>query len=154
MIKLLVRLVLGLAVAAVAIQFVPYGHDHTNPPVGQEAPWPDAAARELAVGACYDCHSNETKWPLYTNVAPFSWLTLRHVRQGRDALNFSDWANQRDRHELADAVENGSMPPRSYKLIHADARLSASERARLVDALKQMEGGGGGSGRRSGRGGG
>ena len=77
------------ATVAGGIQLVPYGRDHANPAVVADAPWPDAATRELAVDACYACHSNETDWPWYSNVAPMSWLVQRDVEDGRDELNFS-----------------------------------------------------------------
>jgi hypothetical protein len=64
-------LIVGVVVF-VAIQLVPYGRDHTNPPVTAEPRWDSPQTRTLAVSACFDCHSNETAWPWYTNVAPFS----------------------------------------------------------------------------------
>jgi hypothetical protein len=72
--RVLVRVALGLAIVAVAIQFVPYGWWHDNPPVVRDAPWPDAASAAVARESCYACHSNQTDWPLYSYVAPMSWL--------------------------------------------------------------------------------
>ncbi|HJV08531.1 MAG TPA: heme-binding domain-containing protein, partial [Acidimicrobiales bacterium] len=72
-----------------ALQLVPYGRDHTNPPVTAGTSWPTAEGRRLAGAACYDCHSNETKWPIYSFVAPMSWLVQRDVDEGRRKLNFS-----------------------------------------------------------------
>ncbi|HEV7887763.1 MAG TPA: heme-binding domain-containing protein [Acidimicrobiales bacterium] len=153
---MLKALLLAGAVVAIGIQLVPYGHDHANPPVGQEAPWPSPDARRLAVAACYDCHSNRTTWPWYSDVAPMSWLVVKDVKDGRAALNFTDWARSRHKDKLHDPVESGSMPPRKFTLMHPDARLSGAERDRLVEALRHMEEGGGGSGqgRNRGRGGG
>ena len=62
-----------VAVGLVAIQFVPYGHNHTNPPVTREPIWDSPQTRELAARACFDCHSNQTDWRWFTNVAPISW---------------------------------------------------------------------------------
>ena len=76
------------------IQLIPYGHQHTNPAVQQEPNWQDTQTRDLVSRACFDCHSNETKWPWYSNIAPVSWLVQRDVQEGRQHLNFSDW-NQR-----------------------------------------------------------
>ena len=59
----------------IGIQVVPYGHARTNPPVMAEPAWDSAATRELARQACFDCHSNETEWPWYSNIAPFSWCS-------------------------------------------------------------------------------
>ena len=78
--------------------------------------------------ACRDCHSNETTVPWYGHIAPVSWVIAKHVRDGQKKLNFSDWDSQRhssnEIEEICDAVSNGSMPLRSYALIHRDAKLS------------------------------
>ena len=138
--KWLVRIVLGGLGVLGVLQLVPYGWWHDNPPVRQDAPWPDAATAELARVACYDCHSNETEWPFYSYVAPMSWLVRRDVELGREALNFSDWED--DASEADDAAESlldGSMPPRQYELAHPDARLSDEEVEQLAAALVAME---------------
>lgn len=122
--------------ALVAIQLVPYGHQHANPPVRAEPAWDSARTRELAVRACYDCHSNETGWPWYTNVAPVSWLAQRDVEQGRRELNYSEWDRpQREARESAEQVERNQMPPPYYLLAHPEARLSTAERAELIQGL-------------------
>ena len=127
----------------VAMQLVPYGWQHPNPAVTQDAPWPSARSREIAVRACYDCHSNETDWPAYSYVAPMSWLVRRDVEEGRDALNFSEWDQGQDEIDDAhDVVEDASMPPSQYLLIHRDANLSDEEEQILVEAHESMEEGG------------
>jgi hypothetical protein len=148
------RLPLVVLVAIfIALQLVPYGRDHTNPPVVADAPWPSAESRQLAVGACYDCHSHETRWPPYSWVAPMSWLVTRDVDQGRDEFNFSRWDEDGDEADKAvEAVEDGDMAPRRYQLAHPDARLSAAERQQLIAALTAMQGGGDGGRRGSNRG--
>jgi hypothetical protein len=138
--KLLLRAGLGLLLVAVLLQFLPFGRLGANPPVTRDAPWPDARARELAVAACYDCHSNQTRWPLQSFVAPFSWMVARDVEQGREALNFSTWdEDDGEADDAADAVAAGSMPPRRYLLAHPDALLSDAERQVLVEALEAMD---------------
>jgi hypothetical protein len=77
---------------AVLVQLVPYGRDHTNPPVTQDAPWPEGRARELATAACYDCHSNQTRWPPQSHVAPGQ---LRGRKPARKAWTSSWEASQR-----------------------------------------------------------
>ena len=124
----------------VAIQFVPYGRDHSNPPVIQDAPWPNAEAAEIARVSCYDCHSNETDWRFYSYVAPMSWLVQRDVDDGRDELNFSDWEEAQD--EVDDAIktiEDAEMPPSQYTVIHGDARLTNDEQSTLITALQLMD---------------
>jgi mono/diheme cytochrome c family protein len=118
----------------VVIQVVPYGRNHDNPPVLAEPSWDSAQTRELTVRACFDCHSNETVWPWYSNVAPVSWLVQRDVDQGREELNYSEW-NRQEGEESAETVREGSMPPRPYLLTHPDAHLTDSELAALADGL-------------------
>ena len=128
---------LGLTVA---IQLVPYGWRHPNPPVTSDAPWPDAASERIARESCYSCHSHETDWPAYSYVAPMSWLVRNDVEQGRDELNFSRW--DRDDGEADDAVEaivDGDMPPGRYTAIHRGATLTEDEAERLVAALEAMD---------------
>jgi len=120
-----------------AAQLVPYGRDHDNPPVRSDPPWPSPDVRELAVAACYDCHSNETDWPWYSNVAPVSWLVQRDVDEGRDELNWSEGDDDYD--DAAEEIEVGSMPPIQYRADHPEARLSAEEEAALVAALERMD---------------
>lgn len=145
-----------LAVALAAIQLVPYGWWHENPPVVQDAPWPNAEAAEIARTSCYSCHSNETDWPLYSYVAPMSWLVRSDVENGRDELNFSERGD--DGNEARDAIDmilQGTMPPARYTRIHRDARLTADERDTLIAALREMRENpsGDNSGRGSGSGG-
>ena len=128
------RIVLGLVVVAMAIQFVPV--QRSTPPVETEVPAP-ANVRAILRRACYDCHSNETLWPWYSHVAPFSWLLARDVRSGREELNFSTWnriATQKQVKKLKESweeVAEGEMPPWFYLGIHRDAVLSAEDRQAL-----------------------
>jgi hypothetical protein len=87
--------------------------------------------RALAVRACFDCHSNETVWPWYSNIAPASWLTQSDVDEGRKHLNFSEWDRpQEDASEMVQIVGNMKMPMWYYP-----ARLSTADRAALVHGL-------------------
>jgi hypothetical protein len=118
------------------IQFVPYGRDHSNPPVQDEPAWSEPRTRELAVRACFDCHSNQVIWPWYSNVAPVSWLVQRDVDEGRRRLNFSEWGQRRQEvREVAEVVREGEMPPWQYKLMHSSSRLSAEEKDALIGGL-------------------
>ncbi len=137
----------ALIVLALLIQLVPYGHNHTNPPVVNEFKWSSPSAQQIAQRACYDCHSNQTVWPWYSSVAPISWMVTRHVDEGRQAFNFSDWKgavrNEEGRVEegtddMVDAVKNSEMPPSSYLLIHRNAHLTSAERQTLIGALQAV----------------
>jgi Haem-binding domain len=107
----------------------------TNPPTD---PGQTLAAR-LAVTseasavltrACRDCHSNDTRWPWYSTVAPMSWLVIDHVKSGRRHFNYSEWGSYKaDKtgkllHDICEEATDGSMPLGSYTLVHRDARLS------------------------------
>ena len=128
---------LGLAVA---IQLVPYGWRHPNPPVVSDAPWPDATSERIARESCYSCHSNETDWPAYSYVAPMSWLVRNDVERGRDELNFSRWdRDDGEADDAAAAIVDGDMPPGRYTAIHRGATLTDEEAERLVAALEAMD---------------
>lgn len=121
------------------IQFIPYGRNHDNPPVLAEPQWDNPSTRDLAVRACYDCHSNESVWPWYSNIAPVSWMMQNHVDEGRQKINFSEWGTRRqETRELAESVLEGEMPPISYLPTHPNARLTAAEKQQLVDAFKSL----------------
>lgn len=131
------RLGLFAAIGAfLVIQLIPYGHDHSNPPVVAEPAWNSNATRDLAVVACFDCHSNETDWPWYTNVAPVSWLSQHDVDEGRAALNFSEWNRPQEAGDVSEVIREGEMPPWYYGITHSGARLSDAEKARLIAGLE------------------
>lgn len=122
------------------LQLVPYGRRHSNPPAGAVAAWDSPRTLELAKRACFDCHSNETRWPWYSHIAPLSWRIQNHVDEGREHLNLTAFdAGSKDmRHAAGEAGEvlaEGEMPPLDYLLAHPEARLSASERRELVAGL-------------------
>jgi mono/diheme cytochrome c family protein len=126
-----------LVVVGVGLQLLPYGRDRTNPNVIREPAWNSPRTRELAVGACFDCHSNETAWPWYGKIAPFSWLVDNHVTEGRAVLNFSEWnKTQEGASQVGSVVRNGQMPPWYYKLAHASARLTEPEVEELAGGLE------------------
>jgi hypothetical protein len=140
MIRRVLLIVLAVGVAlALGIQLVPYGRQHTNPPVTAEPAWPDPAVRDLAVRTCFDCHSNQTVWPWYSNIAPISWLVQSHVEEGRSRLNFSTWGvRQGGAGEAAELVLAGEMPPGYYRLMHRSANLSSAEAAQLAQGLSAL----------------
>lgn len=126
-----------LIVALVAVQFVPTGFSHSNPPVVAEPAWDSPATRALAVQACFDCHSNETEWPWYSRVAPMSWLVEADVKKGRAALNFSEWTPEAavETEEVVEVIAKGQMPLPYYTILHPEARLSAKEKGQLTAGL-------------------
>ena len=130
-------LILGILALAAVIQIVPYGRDHTTPPVTGEPTWDSATTRDLVERTCYDCHSNETKWPWYSNVAPISWLVQNDVNEGREHLNFSEWDRKQEHaDEAAEEVRDGEMPLWVYLPAHPEARLTDAEKQQLISGLE------------------
>jgi hypothetical protein len=129
-----------LLLAAVLIQLIPYGHDHSNPPVTKEPSWDSPETRELFRRACFDCHSNQTGWRFYSYLAPASWLVARDVNGGRRHLNFSQWDKpQRHAEDVAQQVKGGDMPLWYYLPLHPSAKLSDAEKqALLLGAEKSL----------------
>jgi len=134
--KIVVRVLLAAVVLFLLIQLIPYGRDHTNPPVRQEVKWNSTLTHDLAVRACYDCHSNETVWPWYSNIAPISWLVQHDVEEGRQKLNFSEFDKpQPNASRAADDVQTGRMPRWYYTLLHPDSNLSSQSKDQLIQGL-------------------
>ena len=125
-----------LGALGVAIQLVPYGRVRAVDPVRREPVWDQPTTRALAARACFDCHSNETVWPWYAQVAPVSWLVQRDVDAGRSHVNFSEWNRlQRGLRGVRNDVMGGAMPPWYYLPLHPQAKLSPAEKETLLQGL-------------------
>lgn len=139
--KLLKRILLVLAVVFVAIQFVRPARNVATASSANDitARYPTPpAVKQLLAAACYDCHSNTTRYPWYANVQPVAWWLAAHVDDGKRHLNFSEFAAYAPKkavvklEDLVDEVHDGEMPLTSYKLAHPDARLTAEQRKLLA----------------------
>ena len=123
-----------LGIAALAIQLVPSGV--TNPVLKGDITAPPEIEATLQ-RSCYDCHSNQTRWPWYGHVAPISWEVARDIEYGRRQVNFSEWGEyypltrKRKLEWVERALQQEDMPPHSYQLIHPSSRLSPEARAQL-----------------------
>jgi hypothetical protein len=134
------RIGLGLIGVLVVLQF--FRPDRNRTPVDPQqdllsvASPPDQVA-SLIRSACYDCHSNQTSYPWYSNISPVSWYLQQHINEGKEEVNFSEYGSMekaakiRLLDEFYEVLEDGEMPLRSYTLIHREARLSKEE----TDAL-------------------
>lgn len=104
----------------------------------------DAEMAGILKTSCYDCHSNEIKYPWYTNIAPVSWWIKHHINEGSGHLNFSEWGNYASRkadhklEECVEMVESGEMPMSSYTLLHGEAKLSKEQQTRLIDWFNSL----------------
>jgi len=135
---------IGIIVAAVFI-LIQFGQpNRSNPPIDQtmtiaaQAVFTTPVSR-LVTTACFDCHSNETRWPWYSYVAPVSWLVADDVASGRRHLNFSEWGKYPKSKrvlklgQIYEQVSKGDMPIQKYLYIHSDARLTAADRDSITD---------------------
>jgi len=123
---------IGLVVALFGAQAIRPAK--TNPPATNPLSIGDPHVESILRRSCFDCHSNETRWPWYSEVAPVSWQIASHVKDGRKHVNFSDWNEAKAVKrfgEICEEVEDGEMPMTSYLLMHGDARLTAEDVAAL-----------------------
>lgn len=144
--KILKKIALVVLIVFIAIQFFPPDKnvdesDHlatflleTNPPQN---------VRTIFKESCYDCHSNNTAYPWYNNIAPVSYWLAGHVDHGKGNLNFSDWdgydKKEKDHKldELIEEIEAGEMPLKEYRWTHEEARLTNDQRQDLIDWAKK-----------------
>ncbi|MCF6361153.1 MAG: heme-binding domain-containing protein [Cyclobacteriaceae bacterium] len=141
------KITLSLVAVLVVIQF--FRIDKTNPPsdpemslfVVEQVP---ENVESIIKNSCFDCHSNNSKYPWYTNVAPVSWWVKSHINEAREELNFNEWGSysvKKKMHkleELEEEVGEGEMPLPSYLIAHGDARLTKEEQKRLINWAKGL----------------
>ena len=129
----------GFVVLAGAIQFIPYGQDHSRPPAPNPFQWRSPEAEALARSACYDCHSSETRWWWAVKVAPFSWLAQNDINDAKRHVDFSNWNGRLTGPRLRRALDRG-MPPWYYAAAHPQARLSEAQKQKIVDGFQASVG--------------
>jgi hypothetical protein len=136
------RTVLPLAALSVFALMQLVRPEKTNPPVVTVLQWDSSQTQALARRACMDCHSNETTWPWYAQVAPVSWLLVRDVNEGRKEFNLSALGNlsangaNKLANEIDELVERGEMPLAIYLPTHPEARLNDDEKRQLTNGLR------------------
>jgi len=125
------------AIALLAAQLVRF--DRSNPAVRGDLSAPPAV-KDALERSCYDCHSNQTRWPWYSGVAPVSWWVHYEVEEGRRRLNFSAWTDyasdpgtkDQKLDEVGRLIASDAMPPWYYRATHPGARLTPLERAAIT----------------------
>lgn len=125
------------------IQLIPYGRDHTNPPVLAEPQWSSPETRDLMVRACFGCHSNQVEYPSYAKIAPISWAIQSHIDSGRSEVNYSEFGVSRGNFdETIEVIRDGSMPPFYFTMFgrHPEAKLTREETATLIAGLAATPG--------------
>ena len=137
--NLMKKIIVALVVILIGIQFIPV--ERTNPPISMDIDAPDNIASILRT-SCYDCHSNETNWPIYSYIAPVSFLVVSDVNEGRKHLNFSEWdKNEADRREkileeIVEVVEKEEMPLTIYTFTHPNSKLDPYRTKLLKEWVK------------------
>ena len=138
-----------LVVAVVlAIQFIPVERNVSTVPPGQSFEKTEKVPANVAAilkVSCYDCHSNNSRYPWYSELQPGAWFMAQHIKKGRDELNFDEFNNYSKRRKKAkiksiiSQIEKDEMPLRSYRMMHGNARLSADEKKELLDFFRDNE---------------
>lgn len=136
------KILLVLLVALIAIQFfhpAPNKAAGAQPNfIGNKYPVPEEVNGILAK-ACYDCHSNNSRYPWYSKIQPFDWWITDHIKEGKKEFNFDEYLARSPRyqynkiHEVAEQMEKHEMPLKSYLWIHKDAKLTEVEIKKVVD---------------------
>lgn len=141
--KIVKKIAVGLLIVLIALQFFQPEKNQTEDAdyvalfeTETKAP---KELKEVLKTACYDCHSDNTVYPWYANIAPVSYWLDEHIEHGKEELNFSDWANysakKKDHKldEVVEEVEEGKMPLDEYTWTHTEARLTAAQKKMLMD---------------------
>ena len=139
------KILLGLLIVVIAIQFIQPARNKNGQVIATDISkiysLPQSVQATLKT-ACYDCHSNNTNYPWYTNIQPVGWMMARHIKEGKEELNFSEFGSYSERRQLSklrsieNSIKDGSMPISSYTIIHKNARLTKEEKAQIIDWAK------------------
>lgn len=137
-----------LVIVFIILQF--FQIDKTNTPVDENQDFikmqnPSPEIAEQIKASCYDCHSNESKYPWYTNIQPVGWWVKNHIDEGKEHLNFSEFGTysaKRQSHKMEECyelIEEGEMPLKSYTIAHKNAVLDDATKKQLITYFKEME---------------
>lgn len=140
--KLYKKILLALLIVFIAIQFIQDAHNTSGQvlpaDITKTVSVPDNVLN-IIENSCYDCHSNNTRYPWYVYIQPVGWMMTRHVGNGKDNLNFSDFGSYSQRKQanklraIETSIKEGSMPLSSYTIMHTDARLSVEDKKVITD---------------------
>lgn len=142
-------IIAALAIVFVIIQFIRPARNQNRQVSGQSLAFlyhPSDSVVKILQAACLDCHSDNTHYPWYTNVQPLGWFLNRHIREGKDELNFDEFGAYSTRRQksklrsIKDQIVEQAMPLKSYELMHPESRLSSIQKQTLIHWLdKQID---------------
>jgi Haem-binding domain len=136
------KILLGLLIVLILIQFIQPTQNKSREILSTDLTKTinvPENVQSILKTACYDCHSNNTRYPWYSRLQPFGWLLARHIKNGKVELNFSEFDSYSLRrqvsklNEITNSTKDGTMPLGSYTMIHPKARLSGNEKELLID---------------------
>ena len=144
------KTLLGVLIVFVAIQFIQPARNKNGQVLATDISkmynLPDNVQGILKM-ACYDCHSNNTRYPWYINIQPVGWMLARHIKQGKEELNFSELGSYSLRRQISklksieNSIKDGTMPLSSYTFIHKNAKLSQGDKALIIDWVQKTRDG-------------
>ena len=145
-VSLLKKILLSTGVVIIGIQFIRPALNKSNQVFNTDISkivTTSDSVQILLENACYDCHSNNTNYPWYSNIQPIGWLMAKHIRKGKDELNYSEFASYSPRRQLsklngiANSIRDDIMPLSSYKWMHKNAQLNKFEKTLLFNWVQQ-----------------
>ena len=146
--KRLKKILLGLLIIFIVIQFIQPARNKSSEllptDITKTFNVPENVQPVLKA-ACYDCHSNNTNYPWYSRIQPFGWLLAKHIRNGKTELNFNEFGSYALRRQMSkmkaigNSVKDGTMPLKSYTMVHKNARLSTEDKTVLIAWVVRME---------------
>lgn len=139
--RIILLSIIGIGILVfVVFQVIPAGSLNAdfaapgNPPVTYTIAWDSPQTEQLARAACFDCHSNETRYPWYSSIAPVSWLVNQDINEGRRKMNFST-GSKLFSDQMEEKIEKGEMPKPIYLPMHPDANLTPEQKQQLITGL-------------------
>ena len=142
------EMLLTLSIVLIAIQFKQPARNRNDQVLSTDiskAVNISDSVQAILRNACYDCHSNNTNYPWYANIQPMGWLITKHIKKGKEELNFSEFGSYTPRRQLskmsgiANSIKDEIMPLSSYKLMHKNTQLGAKEKVLLINWAQQSK---------------
>lgn len=140
------KILLALGIIFIVIQFKQPAHNKSRQVLATDISKIVAVSdsvQAILKNTCYDCHSNNTSYPWYSNIQPVGWLMANHIKRGKEALNFSEFGSYSPRRQLSkltgitNGIKDDIMPLSSYKLMHKNAQLNTNEKTLVINWAQQ-----------------
>lgn len=141
------KILLAILVAFILIQFIRPTKNNSNNEINAISTVVDVPleVQKILKTSCNDCHSNNTVYPWYSEIAPVSWYLASHVNEGKEHLNFSEWASYNENQknhiikDLEEELQDKEMPLKSYLIIHENAKLTEAQYKIMIDWVKTIK---------------